>query len=317
MPQVMDVRVNNPLLQRMTKRLVADGTTAAQLAAPIEVSGSTFDYAIIDGREGDDTGVVKELGPGQPSPLVDITIKKTSGQTKEYGMAARMAYKVNTNVQPGLDVKAALMATPYERMQLQQEIDFQALAQNTSNMGTTVPAGTAWTSTAADIRGNILDAIAAFPKVARGKYPNTLIVPGPDCWTAMQKNTAFLTYYQYQEGARLVADGLQLNSIEGLRLVIPGRVKNTAAQGQTPSVGFVWPFDSSAVAVVCYIEPAATDLRMGWIRKAVNTAYGPGGELADDWFEHKEKCWYYDYRSDVSFFVQTAEYAVGITGVHS
>lgn len=316
MPAIMDVKVNDPLLQNATKRLVADGRTVKNLGKPLTCSGSTFEILVIDTAQEDQGDVVRELGLSQPSPLVDVKFTKANGKTKEFGRASSMPYKTQTNVQPGIAARAALMSTPYEQLQLAEELDFATVAQTTANMGGTMPASAVWTNVGTNIRFDLIDAKEAFPKQCRGKAPNAVLIP-PGAWSSIQKNTAFIEQYKYEAGARMTRDGLELTMLENLELIIPGRVYNTAQQGLTVATDYVWQYTAATVAVVCYIEKSGAEERMGWIRQVQNTAYGPGGEIADNWFDKKTKTYFYDYRSDKAFYVQTKEYALGITGIHA
>lgn len=322
MPALANVHGNDPMQQNIVKSLQPDYTTATQLAPNLEAEGVSFTYFEF-GREGDQGGVVSQLAPGQRSPLTDIKLTLASGLCKEYGRAAKLPYITNANVPPGVDLRGRLAATCYEEVQLQEEQDLKDLLYTTANYGTTQAVGSNgnWNNaTAANvkIRTDLVTLARKISIQGRGKYPNTLVLP-PEAWDVVMLDPTLVGYYQNgPNGLQLVVDGFDVpQRFQGFRLVIPGRVKNSANQGQTASYGMVWTYASGAVAILAYINPNPAKETPSFLHNFAPKTYGSDGVLTDSWWDQAEKSWYVDYRECRSFKIVCKEYGGVVTGIYA
>lgn len=117
-----------------------------------------------------------------------------------------------------------------------------------ASLGATSAPSTKWDQAGADTKGDIAGAITTILETC-GRKPNVMVLP----WQVLVKlraNTLILDAIKYTQPGIVTADVLA-SYWEIDRVVVPTVLYDTAKEGKTPSLGFVWP-DTCYLA---YVDP--------------------------------------------------------------
>lgn len=256
----------SPLLSGLAQRFKNKTYIADEILTPVTVPNINFQYHVWD------DGVVfrdqnTNYGPDSSFNSIDMKVSKTSASVDDHALAAWIDER-ELNQAPELAVKAAKTRALVNALQLKKErtIAAQLFSGSVITNGATLSGTDQWSHEDSDPKNKILTAIDGM-KIR----PNTLVV-GQQVWTKLQLHPLILEAVRYTRGAvdtrDIIAAYLQVD-----RVLVGSALYDTAAEGQTQSLGFIW----GKHALLAYVAPGASSPLMDEVSLGYNAQWGGGG----------------------------------------
>lgn len=257
----------NPVLSGIASRFLADLPTVGTRIAPVvNTQLHSAAYYVFDNSVFTDVPTNIQRGPSSGFKRIISKLSDDTYLAKDYGVEEVLDKMEVAMYSDAFAADRAAMERAVRVVALNHEIRVRALAITaTSTSSPTVKWGA---STATTIISDIETAKGAIlAKV--GVLPNLLTIPYA-VYAKLIVSPELLSYLRVTDGVLTKA---ALESIFGLEIVISKDVMNTAAEGQTPSLGGIW----SNEAFLSYSN-STTDLRALNFARTFNwTANGGSG----------------------------------------
>lgn len=258
------VHINAPLsnLARLYRPLQA-GFIADEVCPAIPVVHESDLYYVF--TQGDFYGTdVDDLVPDKTEPReIEFSHTTESYQTRRRELAWSVSDRERKNADQQLRLERNKQVGTLGRLLLKREARVAALLRKTTNSGKLTlggNAGTKWDDTTnttyKTVAGDVVAAITAI-RQAIGIRPNTIVIPAAVA-EGLHKTQFFFGLQQYTRGgvdAQPLYEQYPLlpATLWGMRVLVPGVIQNTAAEGQTESYSDVW----SEQVRLLYVTPNA------------------------------------------------------------
>ena len=245
---VGNVHVNAPLTS--LARLYRPTQFIADIVAPrLPVNHESDDYYVFDQGAFYATDV-EDLVPDRAAPRrIEFAHSLESYRAQKRELAWDISDRERSNADNQLNLERNKQAGTLGRLMLKREIRVADLLRKTTNGGGLnlgANAATKWDNSAADYQDLAIDVMAGKTAMrqATGTVPNVVIIPAAVA-EGMHKSLLFQVL-QYTYG-----DSRARNLIEqeypvlpptlfGMRVLTPGEIKNSAAEGLAASYSDVW-----------------------------------------------------------------------------
>lgn len=249
------------LLSNLSRLYRPSGFIADMVAPYIDVANESDIYPVF--TQGDFYGTeVDDLVADRAEPrIIDI-----SHTTEQYVTARRelgwdISDRERKNADSQLNLERNKQNAVLDRLAMKREIRVAALLRKTTNGGGLTLGATAaanWsTATVTTIESDIWTGREAM-RQAIGVRPNVIVIPEAVA-AGMQKNTQLVDKLKYtfgSDGSRpLLSEYYPVlpGVLFGMRVEVPGMIKNTAAEGAAESYSDVWGDDVRML----YVSPGA------------------------------------------------------------
>lgn len=273
--KVSDV-LPDPILTRLAVEFGTGGPYIADLIAPVaRVQADSYKFATF-GREDIKADTKATRAPGVGAARVAFTKSYTAGAVQYRSLKSDIPDEVRQNDPNGDGLDARRVKVLTNKLRLEIEVTLAAiLAAATKTHTAPSPK---WDAANATIRKDILAAREAFRKNA-GMYPNVLVLP-PNVANAVFNDDAILNLLRYTDGK--ILEGGAKRPIEGMQVVVPGAIIDSANPGAAASIADVW---SAKEAYYLYVDQTAGDdlAAMTAIRQIRSLATGGQAFVASRW----------------------------------
>ena len=243
----------------------------------------------------DEAGLV---APGAKAPEGGYTVSSATYTCEVYGWTTPVYDQVKANADSVFRLEAEAVEFSTDKILLKIEREVASLLFTSSNWAnsTTLSGTSQWSDYSnSDPFGNLRTAIETVHKSA-GVKPNTIVM-GQEVWNKLADHPDLLDRVKYSErgivGPELLAAALGVD-----RVLIGEAVYNTAAEGATTSMSFIW----GKHCWVGYVPPApgirvpAAGYTFWW------KAYGVAGVKVTSWRDEDNEC--DKYRAEAAFDVK-------------
>jgi hypothetical protein len=247
MPAVRDTYVNPLLTDIYLGYSGEQNYIAGQLFPTVEVDKETGIYFVRD-KENLRAPADARRGEFSRANRVTNTLSQATYTLEEKTLESPISWKLRKNGQMPFDPKKNATMLVKDKLALDKEIDLQATILAAGAPG--LDAATAWNTISTDIVGQVRTGRDTIQKNT-GKRPNVAVISKLSL-NAVLKNTAFLASIQYVNvvnEANLRSALAQWFDVE--RVLIADAINNTAKEGQTDVMDWVW----SDNFILAYVTP--------------------------------------------------------------
>lgn len=267
----------NPLLTNVSVGYTNTDYIADQLFPTVTVDKETGLYFVADKENLRAPADARRALLGRAN-RVSNTLSQAAYALEEKTLETAIPDSIMRQYSDPFDPKknATLLVT--EKLAIDKEKDLQATLL--SGAATNLDVDSAWATAATDIKGQVQTAKTQIKK-RTGKKANTLLLSGASL-EGVLKNAAFIDQAKYT----VFPDEDTLKSLIGRffgvdRVIIGDAVENTAKEGQTDNLDYIW----SDIAVVAYVapNPALETPSAGYHLVLKDARY------VDEWYEQEIK----------------------------
>lgn len=239
----------NPLLTNISVGYHNDSYVADILFPTVTVDKETGIYFVSD-REGQRAPADAKRAELGRANRVTNTLSQATYSLEEKSLETPITDRVMRNYSDPFDPKknATLLVT--EKLALDKEKDLQTTILAAASGANTLDENSSWATASTDIIGHVRTA-RTFVKKSTGHKANTALLSQVALEDVL-KNTAFIDqvkYTQIADEATLLKLIARFFDVE--RVIIGDAVENTAKEGQTDVIDYVW----TDVAVIAYVAP--------------------------------------------------------------
>lgn len=276
MPAVRTTYVD-PLLTNVSVGYKNESYIAEQFFPTVTVEKETGIYFVRD-KENLRAPADARRGEFDRANRVSNTLSEATYTLEEKSLETPISDRVMRNASDPFDPKANATELVSEKLLLDNEKDLKTtiLASGANN---TDVAG-AWATASEDIVG-LVRSKATLIKKATGFAPNTALI-AHDTLQVILKNTAFIDSVKY---TNMVNDevlyGALAKWLNVQKILIGGATENTAKEGQTDSLSFVW----DDLFILAYVAPSASL----WTPTSGYRLTQAGARYVDTWYEQEIK----------------------------
>ncbi|MCX7047981.1 MAG: hypothetical protein NTX50_21160 [Candidatus Sumerlaeota bacterium] len=297
MPETSQVHIDAALTNVSVAYRNAD--VIADLIAPaVSVRKQSDKYFIHDAEREKFRASDDRRAPGSEANAVDYALTSDSYFCEDHALESVIPDEERENSDPAIQVDIDRTEFLTSKIELNREIELADAIHNSADIpGDTLSGDNQWDDPDSDPVAAV-EAQKATILAAASVMPNTLVLPY-QVYAAVRMHPKVVERIQYVRMGIATPNVLaELFDVE--RLLVPRAQKNTAAEGQTASMSYVWGKD----ALLCYTPP-----RPGL--KTVSLAYtflwtaAPGsvaGRIVEVWREDRRKAdvlrvqKYYDHK---------------------
>lgn len=210
---------------------------------------------------------------------VSNTLSEATYTLQEKSLETAISDRVMRNYSDPFDPKSNATELVTEKLLLDNEKDLKTtiLASGANN----TDAAGGWATAGTDIVGTVRSKAGLIQK-ATGYAPNTALISKDTLDNGILKNTAFLDSVKYTtivNDSNLLGALAQWLNVE--RVLVADAVENTAAEGQTDAMSWIW----DDLFVLAYVAPrAALETASAGYRLTLNDA-----RFVDTWYEQEIK----------------------------
>lgn len=254
------------LLSGLAQRFTNKTYIADSVLTPVTVPNINFQY-----HTWDDGIVYREqntnYGPDGSFNSIDMKATKNSANVVDHALSAWVDER-ELNQAPEMAVKAVKTRMLINALQLKKErvIAGQLFSSSVMTNGTTLSGTDQWSHEDSDPKAKILTVQAT----AKVRF-NTLVL-GKQVWDKLQLHPLINEAVKYTQGAvdtrQVIAAYLQIDKV-----LVGEALYDTAAEGQTQSLGLVW----GKHALLCYVAPGPSSPLMDEVSVGYNAQWGGGG----------------------------------------
>ncbi len=253
-PSVYDVHVDAGLTN-LSVKYQNDELIGNDLSPELIVKKMS-DFYYIYGKE--DFKVRDDIRiPGTEAQEIYHTYTTSSYICEAHSLKEKVPDEVKDNADDPLDPEFDATELVTNNILLNREKRIATLARTAGNYGagmTSSPAVLWSTATTSDPVRDILRIAAKAVHASIFKKPNTIVIPYEVAlvlsWHADIRDLVKHTH----PDLLMVADGIILpKTLWGMKVLMPGAGENTAAMGQTESLGYIWGKD----VIVAYVNPSS------------------------------------------------------------
>ncbi len=266
----------DPILTRLAVEYGTGGPYIADLIAPVaRVQADSYKFATF-GREDIKLDVKATRAPGASAARVEFTKTYTAGNVKYRSLKSDIPDEIRQNDPNGDTLDARRVKVLTNKLRLEVETTIAAMLAAAAN--TQAAPGTKWDAANPTIRKDILAARETFRKKS-GVYPNVMVLP-PNVSNAVFNDDAILNLLRYTDGK--ILEGGARRPIEGMQIIVPGAIIDSANPGAAASIGDVW---SAKEAYYLYVDQTAGDdlVALTAIRQVRSIATGKQAFVAKTW----------------------------------
>lgn len=237
-PTLRDVHVNRPLTN-ISIAYANELYIAGQVFPVVSVEKKSDLYFVFDrgawfrNRSG-------PRAPGRKAPRADYAISTASYICINDSLAKGIPDEVRDNADMPLqpDVDATKFVTDGLQLGLEIRVADLVITNGSSNWGYAASPGTQWTSDTSDPWGDIDSAVNGVVSTI-GRQPNVALMSW-DVWRNLRQHPDFLDRVKHTRPSGRIEPG-DLRSWFGFdRVLIGTSLKDTAEEGQTASMTYVW-----------------------------------------------------------------------------
>lgn len=244
----------DPVLTRLAVEYGTGGPFVADIIAPVAmVEKDLFKYRVW-GREHSKLDVRSKRAPGAPAGRVTFAGTFATGTVAYHSLKTDIPDEVRNNDPNGDSLGERAVKVLVNKLRLRAENAIATLVEAATN--TRMAPGTKWDNSGT-IRKDILGARETFRRQA-GVYPTHIVVP-PIVMQVIKNDSQILDLLKYTNGG-LLANG-RLPTLEGMVVVDPGAILDTANPGAAVSIADVW--DKDEVYYLFVDSAAGNDLSSG------------------------------------------------------
>jgi hypothetical protein len=268
-----NVHVNVPLtnLARLYRPL-EDGFIAEEIAPRLNVNHETDSYYVW--QQADFFGTeVSDLTADRTEPReVDFLATTETYAAKRRELAWTISTRERANADNQLRLEQVKQSGVLGRLQILREMRLALILKASDTSGTVAGetftggldpsmdanAAVKWDNTAATYQNVLTDVVAGITLMRRaiGVRPNVIIIPA-----SVVEGLHKTTFFSAAAGPQIVYSGspttepifqqypLLPSTLWGMRVLVPGAIKNTAKEGQTASYSDIW-FETVTLAYV-------------------------------------------------------------------
>lgn len=292
---------NNPLLSNVSIRYNNAQYQADTIFPVLPVPKRTGNYFVYD-KENLRIPTETRRSDLARAQRVDQSVTKSSyGPLTERSLEQGVPEDLLTEASDPLSPLTDATMNVTDKILLQREQDLATMIQSTSTMtyNTTISGTNQWNNfNTSNPLQDIQTAIRAM--VANTMRPNTMVM-GYDVWTQLVNHPVFQDRIKYSQLGVLTTE-LAARLFNVGRIIVGETVVNTAVEGQTDSLGFVW----GKKVTLAYIT-GAPGIRTPTFGYHLTLA---GKKYVDNWYEQPVKGYFVranDYY-DRKIFAQEAGY---------
>jgi hypothetical protein len=243
----------------------------------------------------DEAGLV---APGTSAPEGGYTVSNSTYNCEVYGWTTPVYDQVKANADSVFRLEAEAVEFSTDKIHLKIEKTVANLLFTSANWSNSITlSGTSqWSDFSnSDPIGDLRTAIEAVQKTA-GVRPNTVVM-GQEVWNKLADHPDLLDRVKYSQKG-IVGPDLLASLIEIDRVLIGEAVYDTAAEGATSSMSFIW----GKHCWVGYVPPAPGIRVPGAGYTFWWKAYGAGGIKVASWRDEEKEC--NKYRAEAGFDVK-------------
>lgn len=279
MPSVRSTFVN-PLLTNIFIGYGGNQNYAASALFPtLQVDKETGLYFVRD-KENLRAPADAHRGEFSRANRVTNTLTTAPYTLEEKSLEHAISERVLRNAMSPFDAKKNGTMLVADKLALDNEADAIATVLAAASGSNTLDTSNSWSTISTDIVGQIRTGRNAI-QLATGFKANTAVLGKPSL-DALMKNTAFLASIQYvSQVTEASLRGAIAAWFDVETVVIADAVSNTAKEGQTDSLSYLW----GDVCVLAYVNrnAAIESTSFGYKLQQANMAY------VDEWFEQEIK----------------------------
>lgn len=188
---------------------------------------------------------------GAPAQEIVWSLTTDYYRCKEYALKSLITDRMAQNADAPIRPRQVTVRKLLHKVQLGIEKRIADIVNDTTIITNNGTVTVKWDGTNPTIEKDI-DAAREAVAAACGEEPNTIVIP-PKVARVVKRDSQIreLIKYTHEE---LLADGDLPSLLWGMRVVIPGALRNTAAPGLAQSLARVWNLDSVLIAYVSPFE---------------------------------------------------------------
>ncbi|MFZ5785516.1 MAG: hypothetical protein ACOY3Y_03645 [Acidobacteriota bacterium] len=243
----------DPLLTNIAQEYGTGGGYAYEELVPRRsVANYEFKYAIWDlGKyTSDETETLR--APGDTAKQdTDPSLTYVTGMCKAHAKKQKITDEDRATAPNPAALERAKIGRIVMSLRRAKELRFRDLVQDTGSVASTIPSVKWDAASGVTIEKNIDAAKEAFLLLC-GFEATHILIP-PLVAKVVKRDPTIRDLIKYTQDDLLVNGDLP-PTVFGLRVVIPGAVRNTAVPGAAPALGRIWSADKVTLA---YVNPAA------------------------------------------------------------
>lgn len=278
MPAPRDTFVN-PLLTNVSVAYKNTSYIADELFPVVEVEKETGIYFVKD-KENLRAPADALRGEFSRANRVTNTLSQATYALEERSLETPISDRVMRNYSDPFDPKRNATELVTDKLLLDKEVDLQTTILAAASGSNTLDTSSSWATITTDIVGQIRTGRNAIQQ-ATGQKANTCVISKTSL-DLLLKNTAFLDSIKY---TTVVNESNLRDAIRAYfdveRVLIGDAIQNTAKEGQTDSLSYVW----SDNCILAYV-PSAPALETP---AAGYTLTLRGARFVDEWYEQEIK----------------------------
>lgn len=239
----------NPLLTDVSVAYSNDQYVADSLFPTVVVEKETGVYFVMDKENLRAPADARRAEFGRANRVIN-TLRQEAFALEEKSLESPISDRIMRQYSDPFNPKANATKLVTDKLMLDKEKDLQAVLLNAAGTNNSLDAGGAWSTASTDIVGQVR-AGRNYVQKNTGKKANTLLL-GKPALDSLLKNQNFIDSIKY---VQVVTEEALKNAIKNYfdveRVLFGEAIENTAKEGQTDVLDFVW----GDMAVVAYVAP--------------------------------------------------------------